>query len=231
MVIQSIFLGVILLRKDNNEERKQSFIAEARREQIIDAAIHTLDEIGYVKASLAQIAKKARISTGLISYHFSDKNDLMNQLLIKLIERSSSYILERVNKEDTPRNKLNAFISASLAYQGTHHEHNIALLEIVFNARTPDNIPYYKLSDEEEDPVMHELQQILRDGQKQGVFGDFNVDVMCNLIQGAIGEYMLNTAITKKVDLETYSSELVNIVEKAVLNTEKKETLNKGSVN
>lgn len=44
-------------------EGKQSFIAEARREQIIEAAINTLDEIGYVKASLAQIAKNAGIST------------------------------------------------------------------------------------------------------------------------------------------------------------------------
>jgi len=33
---------------------KQSFIAEARREQIIEAAIKTLDEIGYVSACLSQ---------------------------------------------------------------------------------------------------------------------------------------------------------------------------------
>jgi hypothetical protein len=36
------------------------------------------------------------------------------------------------------------------------------------------------------------------------------------LIQGAIGEYMLSTVVTKKVDLETYSSELVKIVDQAV---------------
>ncbi|WP_326953446.1 hypothetical protein [Aneurinibacillus migulanus] len=43
----------------------------------------------------------------------------------------------------------------------------------------------------------------------------FNVDVMANMIQGAIGEYMATTVITKKVDLETYSSELVDIIGKA----------------
>lgn len=215
------------MNEDNKEKAKQSFIAEARREQIIEAAIKTLDEIGYVKASLAKIANKAGISTGLISYHFSDKNDLMNHLLINLVERSTSYILERVNKEVTPQDKLNAFISASLAYQGTHHAHHTALLEIIFNARTPDNIPYYKLDDNDEDPIMHELQKILHDGQEQGVFGAFNVDVMSHLIQGAIGEYMLNTVITKKVDLETYSSELINIVEKAVLTTKATEALEK----
>lgn len=142
----------------------------------------------------------------------------MNHVLVKLLERSASYILERVHQESTPRGKLNVFIVASLAYQGTHHAHNSALLEITPNARTPDNIPYYKLNDDEEDPLMHELQQILRDGQDRGDFSAFNVEVMANMIQGAIGEYMLpNTTISKKVDLETYSRELVKIVNQALI--------------
>src|SRR5699024_11635376 len=63
-------------------EDRQSFIANARREQIIKAAIEVLKEIGYVKTSLAKIAQKAKISTGLISYHFSGKEDLMNNTLM-----------------------------------------------------------------------------------------------------------------------------------------------------
>lgn len=123
---------VVLVNQDKStSEAKQSFIAEARREQIIAAAIKTLDEIGFVKASLAKIAKTAGISTALISYHFSDKNDLMNHLLQKLLEDSTTYILERVEKEKTPQEKLNVFIEASLAYQGTHPSHNAALFEII----------------------------------------------------------------------------------------------------
>ncbi|WP_404450689.1 TetR family transcriptional regulator [Virgibacillus necropolis] len=203
------------MNENNKTSGKQSFISEARREQIIEAAIKTLDEIGYVKASLSQIAKRAGISTALISYHFTDKNDLMNHLLMKLIERSELYILERVRRESTVQGKLNAFILASLDYQGKYHTHNAALIEIIFNARTPDNIPYYKLGDDEEEVLLHELKQILRNGQGSGDFGAFNVDVMATMIQGAIGEYMINSVTTKKVDIETYSSELVNIISKA----------------
>jgi AcrR family transcriptional regulator len=200
----------------HNESEKQSFIAEARRVQIVEAAIKTLDEIGYVQASLAQIARRAGISTALISYHFADKDDLMNHVLMNLLEESTSYILERVRLHDLPDEKLDAFIGASLAYQGTHPARNSALIEIIFNARTPDKIPYYKLSDDEEEPLLRELQEILRDGQEKGIFGAFNIDVMSSLIQGAIGEYMLSTAVTKKVDLETYSNELVKIVRQAI---------------
>jgi TetR/AcrR family transcriptional regulator, transcriptional repressor of bet genes len=140
----------------------------------------------------------------------------MNHLLIKLLEMSTSYILERVRQESTPQERLNSFIVASLAYQGTHLAHNTALLEIVFNARTPDNIPYYKLSDDEDDLLLQELQQILSDGQKQRVFRVFDVNITSSMIQGAIGEYMPISTITKKVDLETYSSELVKIINQAL---------------
>jgi TetR/AcrR family transcriptional regulator, transcriptional repressor of bet genes len=206
------------MKEQNRKEEKQSFISEARREQIIGAAIKTLDEIGYVNASLSQIAKRAGISTGLISYHFSDKGDLMNHLLTKLVERMAEYVLERAQRESTPSGKLEAFIEASLAYQGTHPERNTALLEIVFNARTPDNIPYYKLQDgeDDEDPVLAELLRILRQGQAQGEFGGFHVEVMASMIQGAIGEYMMPSAVTQKVDLETYTAELVKMVRQAV---------------
>jgi AcrR family transcriptional regulator len=204
------------MKNINQVDSKQTFIAEARRAQIVAAAIKTLDEIGYVQASLAQIAKRAGISTALISYHFSDKDDLMNHVLVKLLEESTSYVLERVHQESTPYGQLSAFISASLAYQGTHRAHNSALVEIIFNARTPDNIPYYKLNDDDEEPLLHELKEILKHGQEKGEFGAFNIDVMSSLIQGAIGEYMLSTGVAQKVDLETYSTELVKIVEQAI---------------
>src|SRR5699024_10099636 len=109
------------------------------REQITAAAIQTLDEIGFVRASLAQIAKRANISTALISYHFSDKQDLMNGVLEKLLEQSSTYIMNRVFCEQSPNKQIEAFIRASLQYQQENPAKNIALIEIIFNAKTSDD--------------------------------------------------------------------------------------------
>lgn len=117
-------------------DEKKSFISEARRAQIVDAAIKTLDETGYIHASMAQIAKKAEISTALISYHFKDKNDLMDYTLTQLLSDMSSYVLERTQTATTPRDKLRAYIEASIAYHANKPEYNIALIEIVFHART-----------------------------------------------------------------------------------------------
>lgn len=213
---------LVSMTDNKNNSERSSFITEARRAQIIDAAIKTLDEIGYVNATLAQIAKRAGISTALISYHFSDKNDLMIHVLMNLIEASTNYILERVHRETTPDEKLQAFILSSLAYQVTHPAHNSALLEIVFNGRTPENIPYYKVDEEDDDRLLQEVKQILREGQEQRSFGTFNVDVMASVIQGAIGEYMLfNTPLSKKVDPETYGRELIRLIYRAMKSDDK----------
>lgn len=199
-----------------NTGKQQSFISEARRDQIIEATIQTLDEIGYVKASLAQIAKRAGISTALISYHFTDKQDLMNHLLMNLLERTNAYILGQVYRENGTQEKLATFIQSSLEYQDAHPARNAALVEIIFNARTPDNTPYYKLGDDDENILLDELQKILLSGRNEGVFEDCNIDVVANMIQGAVGEYMFNQALSKKVDVKTYATELIRIVNKAL---------------
>lgn len=193
---------------------RQSFIAEARREQIIKAAIDVLREIGYVSTSLGKIAKKANISTGLISYHFSGKEDLMNNTLMYLVENEWNFINERVERKHSATEKLIAFIEASLAHKITNRINNIALIEIVFNARTPDHVPYYLLEDDEEDLKSGLLKEILLQGQESKEFGAFNPKVISTVIQGAISESMLTSQ--NEGSIEEFSEELVKSILKIV---------------
>ncbi|WP_124727891.1 TetR/AcrR family transcriptional regulator [Staphylospora marina] len=209
------------MKDHHGGRKKQSFIAEARRAQIIEAAIHTLDEIGYVNASLAQIAKRAGISTALISYHFQDKNDLMNHTLATLIEEETRYVAERLAAAKTPRERLHAYIEACLAYQGTHPKRIYALIEIIFHARTPDQVPYYKLEDDDEEPLVSVLKEILITGQKAGEFRAFNVPVTAAALRAAIWEYAANKTLSEQIDLETYSAELIQIFDRVILNPDK----------
>lgn len=195
-------------------EDKQSFIAEARREQIIKAAIEALGEIGYVSVSLSKIAKKASISTGLISYHFSGKEDLMNHTLMYLTQQEWSFISTKVEQKRTPVEKLIAFIEASLAYQVTNRMNNIALVEIVFNARTPDHVPYYLIEENEEDLLSDLLQEILREGQETGAFSDINPRVLATVIKGAISESMLSP--NQIANVEENSEEMIRAMMRMV---------------
>lgn len=198
-------------------EDRQSFIAEARREQIIKAAIEVLGEIGYVNTTLAKIAEKANISTGLISYHFSGKEDLMNHTLMYLLEQEWNFIKEKVSKKESAKDKLTTYIEANLVYQVTQRNNNIALIEIIFNARTSDNIPYYLLEEDsdDEDLKIKLLKEIIVEGQESKEFSDIDPQVVVTIVEGAISEFMFTSL--DDGSLEKHSEELVKCILKMVL--------------
>ncbi|MFD1386949.1 TetR/AcrR family transcriptional regulator [Oceanobacillus oncorhynchi subsp. oncorhynchi] len=195
--------------------KEKTFISEARREQILKATIDVLNDIGYVKLSLAKIAKQAKISTGLISYHFADKEELIQHTLNYLIGAQLEFIEERVKRETDIFEQLLAYIKATLTYQNEYVENNVALIEIIFNARTEENIPYYKLNEEEEDPLYLRLETILSEGQEKRIFSaDFNPKATAILINGAASESMLLQS--ESFDIKSYQQELIKMVTKIV---------------
>ncbi|GAA0349737.1 TetR/AcrR family transcriptional regulator [Oceanobacillus sp. FSL W7-1281] len=195
--------------------KEKTFISEARREQILKATIDVLNDIGYVKLSLAKIAKQAKISTGLISYHFADKEELIQHTLNYLIGAQLEFIEERVKRETDIFEQLLAYIKATLTYQNEYVENNVALVEIIFNARTEENIPYYKLNEEEEDPLYLRLETILSEGQEKRIFSaDFNPKATAILINGAASESMLLQS--ESFDIKSYQQELIKMVTKIV---------------
>jgi AcrR family transcriptional regulator len=69
---------------ERREER--TFTETARRAQIVQAAIDTIAELGYGRASLARIAERLGISKGVISYHFAGKDDLIKEVVLEVVE-------------------------------------------------------------------------------------------------------------------------------------------------
>ncbi len=50
---------------------------EIRRAQLIDATLLTIDQAGLGGATLASVAQRASISTGIVSHYFGDKDGLL----------------------------------------------------------------------------------------------------------------------------------------------------------
>ncbi|MBM7578549.1 TetR/AcrR family transcriptional regulator [Jeotgalibacillus terrae] len=186
-------------------KNKQYLIADARKEQIINAAIDALREYGYVNTSLSKIADKAKTSTGLLSYHFSGKEDLMNHTLLYLVEQEKAFIKEKVENEKTYTDQLMAFIDQGIAYRGIKRENTTALLEIVFNVRTPDNVPYFKGEITPEDELNLLLEKILSEGQKAKEFNEFDTKVVAMIIRGAVSLSMSLPQIEDDPRFEEYS--------------------------
>lgn len=138
----------------------------------------------------------------------------MKSTMIYLVQKERAFIKEKVEQKQTPTEKLMTFIEASLAYQGTNRANNIALLEILFNARTPNNVPYYLMEVADEDMLNAIFQEILHEGQESKEFGDFDPQVIAVVIRGALSTSMLSHK--NELSLEEYSEKLIKGVIKMI---------------
>jgi TetR/AcrR family transcriptional regulator, transcriptional repressor of bet genes len=88
---------------------------EARREQISDALIRVMAKRGYDGASVADIAKAARLTPGLVHYHFDTKQEILLLALGRLVARHVSGLEARLAQaEGDPAAELDAFIDFHL---------------------------------------------------------------------------------------------------------------------
>ena len=90
-------------------------IEETRRSQLIEVTIDSLAELGYVGTTLAQIAGRAGVSTGLVAHYFGDKDGLLDAAFRSLARRVSDHVRARLHQISTPRARIQAVIDANLA--------------------------------------------------------------------------------------------------------------------
>ena len=64
----------------------RSDIKHLRREQLIEATIDTIAKHGFRKTTLSQVAKRAKLSQGIVSFYFKTKDGLLLETLKSLAE-------------------------------------------------------------------------------------------------------------------------------------------------
>ncbi len=64
----------------------RSDIKHLRREQLIEATIDTIARYGFRKTTLGQVAKRARLSQGIVNFYFKTKDGLLLETLKFLAE-------------------------------------------------------------------------------------------------------------------------------------------------
>lgn len=169
--------------RSENRAPSRSFIETARRRQLIDAAIVTVNEIGYARASLAEIAKRASIAKSAVVYYFSSKDALLLELVDSVFGDLGDAVLRAVQDADGARASLRAYVDAYLAHVDTHRHALAAAVEIVVSHRTADNTPLY-LVDNESDTAL--LRSILRAGIDDGTFQPLPLAVAVGLVASAL---------------------------------------------
>jgi AcrR family transcriptional regulator len=179
----------------------RSFIETARRRQLLDSAVAAVNEVGYHRASLAEIAKRANIAKSAVVYYFSSKDALLLELVESVFGALGESVLGAVAGVEGAPARLRAYAEAYLAHVDAHRRAVAAAVEIVVSHRTADGTPLYLI---EEDGDTALLRSILSAGMEDGVFRPMPIGVAVGL-----AESVLDRAITVvQRDLEADLDEL-----------------------
>lgn len=198
---------------DSEGQDGRSFIEKARRAQIIAAAAETVAAVGYAKASLTRIAQQAGISKGVITYHFTNKDEILRLVATQFFDNAWAYMEQRIEREDTAAGQLRAWVGAELEYFANHRTQFLAMTDIVTNHRNQDGGRAFANEFGEE---ITGLQDILTQGQHDGQLRDFDAYSVANIILRTIDGLLASWAWDPTVDLAAEAPVLLDFIDHAI---------------
>ncbi len=83
--------------------------------QLVEVTIDSLAEVGYVGTTLAEIARRADVSPGLVAHYFDDKDGLLEAAFRTLARTLAARVRARLALARTPRGRVQAVIDSNLA--------------------------------------------------------------------------------------------------------------------
>jgi AcrR family transcriptional regulator len=190
----------------------RTFSESARRAQIV--AIRVVATAGYGNTSFARIAKEAGLSsTGIISYNFAGKDDLMREVIAEVLRVAAAYVEPKLDAAVGARAKLRAYIQAHTSFLTDYPHHLRALVEVFANLPNDGADRARFLA--QMDGILSFHTDYIRQAQAAGEFRDFDPRVMVIAVQGAIDAVVLRKAREPDLDVAVCGRELADLFDQA----------------
>lgn len=174
-----------MINKDiSSDSKKGTFTGYFRRKQIIEVATKTIAQKGFNNTSLEDIAANAGISKGVISYHFSNKYNLIRDIAATLLQQMNLFIKEKVDQGETDRERLRNYIKASIEFLCEKRDHFLVIMDVGINnsvreESNPFSLFSYRI-------CRSQIAEIILSGQKNNEFKQLPVETVASNIQATI---------------------------------------------
>jgi TetR/AcrR family transcriptional regulator, fatty acid metabolism regulator protein len=203
----------------------QTFTQLKRRDQLVACAIDAIVEQGFQRTSVAEVARRADVSKGVVTYHFPAKDELISAVVGDVLTAMVTYLEPRLRgaePEAFPERYLRAYVAAWAGFLRTHSRPVIALVRIYNSFRDESGEPNAALRavlDARARDVSL-LTQIFALGQAKGTLGAFSAPVMAATVKAVMDDLMLQVAADPGLDLDAYAAALVTLFERATATAE-----------
>jgi TetR/AcrR family transcriptional regulator, fatty acid metabolism regulator protein len=199
--------------RSSDPGRRGTFVEQARRTQIVQCAAEEIAEHGYAAASVVAIARRAGVSRGVVAYHFSGRDDLVDAVVAAFYADAAAYIVPRV-KGDNVHTLIASLIRANVAFLAEHPVQVRATAEIAINHRSATG---ERLEDTRPEPAAGRagLMAIFRRGQSSGELRDFDRRAMAIAMRRSIDAVIDELVRDPDFDATAYAEQLVTIFDLA----------------
>ncbi|TMO46904.1 transcriptional regulator BetI [Pseudoalteromonas ruthenica] len=95
-----------------------------RRQQLIDATLNSVAELGLHATTINSISKRAGLSSGIISHYFGGKQGLIEATVRYLLTQLKINLLAKTTADNTlsPRERLNLIVESNFAPVQQQHD-------------------------------------------------------------------------------------------------------------
>jgi AcrR family transcriptional regulator len=191
-----------------------TFTSTARRAQFVAAAIETIAEVGYARASLGRIAGRVGVSKGVISYHFAGKDELVQEVIADIAARGGAFVYAQAMTLPTAAGRLRAWIESVLGYLAAHRTEAVAFHEIAAGSRGEPAVS--AAVERLVTDVAPAVRALFADGQASGEFReDFDSQAAATAIMALIDAVPPRMARDPDFDVARYGREVAGLFDAA----------------
>ncbi|MFC1671443.1 TetR/AcrR family transcriptional regulator [Spirochaetota bacterium] len=151
---------------------------ESKRIKILEAATMVFAEKGYQYATIADIAKEAGISTGLLYSYFENKLDVLLSIVLYFLNEINNLNIERLDSLNDPVKKLHALLQ-NFEEMLLKNDYTLSLTKVLHEAHPhtvmikDEGLKKKRLKIMKANRyLVATIDEIMRYGQEQGVFDD-----------------------------------------------------------
>lgn len=168
---------------------------EDTKEKILTTAYMLFSLKGFESCSMNDIAKEANVNKASIYYHFPSKEGVYEAVIKGILEGFYQRVFTAVTKEQTPQDKLYAFIYAfGENFKNNQHMAPLMLRELASNGENLSADVKAILARN-----MTLLQSILDLGKDQGIFKECPLFVIYLMIVGTMNMYTSTSKLRKNM--------------------------------
>jgi len=193
-----------------------TFTQRKRRDQLVDCMIEVIAEAGFARASVGELARRAGVSKGVVTYHFAAKDDLIRAVITDVVASMAEYLEPRLAAAEParfPERFIAAYVTAWAGYYRSHARQVLALVRIFDGFRDESGRPDPGFGGRAGEVAA--IERVLRAGQDLGRLGSFDPHVMAAVIKVAVEDLLTHFVNDPDLDLDGYAAQLVTLFERA----------------